>query len=271
MTSTVKTVLSFLLITAAAYALSTLFLSSLNRELLRDLPSPAPPKSTVETRTTPAQRPIDSAKPMEKTSAAALQNREKPGLTSLHLKLLGTAVNDKGSSWAVIHDLDRDRQEMVGVGSVVAGAKVVSIGKDRVLLQVDGREEILLLGAEGTRLASSRPDQETQESAASTAVLSREVVRESLENLPALMSTARAELYVREGKSEGFQLSRIQQGSLLESVGFQDGDVIQSVNGRGVRSIQDAIEIYQKFGDRDSFTIGILRGDRPRTLHVKIK
>jgi len=271
MTSAIKTLLSFFLITAAAYALSTLFLSSLNRELVREQPLSAPAKSTAERGTTPPQLPGDFPKPMEKRSAAALQTQEKPGLTSLNLKLLGTVVNEKGSSWAVIHDLDRDRQEMVGVGSVVAGARVVSIGKDRVLLNVDGREEILLLGAEGTRLASSRPDQPTRESTTSTYVLSREVLRESLENLPALMTTARAELYFREGKSEGFQLSQIQQGSLLKSVGFQDGDVIQSVNGREVRSIQDAIEIYQKLGDRDSFTIGILRGDRPKTLQVKIK
>jgi len=180
-------------------------------------------------------------------------------------------VSERGSSWAVIHDLDSDRQEMATVGSVVAGARVVSIGKDRVVLNVDGREELLVLGAEGTRSAGGRDDQGPRESATSTYVLSREVVRETLENLPALMTQARAELYFKEGRAEGFQLSQIQDGSLIKSVGFQDGDVIRSVNGQEVRSLEDAIEIYQKFGDSDSFTIGILRGERTKTLHVRIK
>jgi type II secretory pathway component PulC len=96
-------------------------------------------------------------------------------------------------------------------------------------------------------------------------------MRENLENLPVLMSQARAEIYFREGKAEGFQLSQIQKNSILNSVGFKEGDVIQSVNGQGVRSLQDALALYQKFIESDSFTIGILRGNKPQTLHVKIK
>jgi general secretion pathway protein C len=102
-------------------------------------------------------------------------------------------------------------------------------------------------------------------------VLNREVVRENLENLPELMTQARAELYYKEGRAEGFQLSQIQEGSLLRSVGFENGDVIRSVNGQEIRSLEDAIVLYQKFGDSDSFTIGILRGERARTLNVKLK
>jgi general secretion pathway protein C len=102
-------------------------------------------------------------------------------------------------------------------------------------------------------------------------VVDRETVRENLDNLPSLLMQARAELYLREGRSEGFQLSQIQKGSILKSVGFQDGDVIRSVNGQEVRSMEDAIALYQKFGDSDSYTIGILRGEKPKTLHVKIR
>jgi type II secretory pathway component PulC len=78
-------------------------------------------------------------------------------------------------------------------------------------------------------------------------------------------------MYFREGKPEGFQLSQIQKGSILKSVGFQDGDVIRSVNGKEVRSVEDALALYQQLGDRDSHTIGILRGGKPKTLHVKIR
>jgi len=271
----------FLLVTAAAYALSTFFLSYLNRELVKDYPLPAVGKPSVEGK---ASLPLPSAEdskslakrtlsPEQKDDIANKTSRtlEKPRPSALNLKLLGTVVSERGSSWAVIHDLDSDRQEMATVGSVVAGARVVSIGKDRVVLNVDGREELLVLGAEGTRSAGGRDDQGPRESATSTYVLSREVVRETLENLPALMTQARAELYFKEGRAEGFQLSQIQDGSLIKSVGFQDGDVIRSVNGQEVRSLEDAIEIYQKFGDSDSFTIGILRGERTKTLHVRIK
>jgi general secretion pathway protein C len=271
----------FLLVTAAAYAGSTLFLAYLDREIVKELPSPAPAKSSEANKASPPLSPADDSRTVAKrslpperkevTSKKTSRAQEKPGLSSLNLKLLGTVVNEKGSSWAIILDLDRDRQDMVIVGSVVAGARVISIAKDRVVLNVSGREEILVLGAEGTRPASTRDDQGAKESATSTYVLDRETVRENLDDLPSLLMQARAELYLKEGRPEGFQLSQIQKGSILKSVGFQDGDVIRSVNGQEVRSLEDAIALYQKFGDGDSFTIGILRGEKPKTLHVKIR
>jgi len=277
----VKYLFFFLLVTAAAYGLSTLFLSYLNRELVKDSPSPAMRTPSVENKAALPLPSAEDSKSLPKRapsleqkdviSKKTVRTWEEPPPSALNLKLLGTVVNERGSSWAVIHDLDSDRQEMATVGSVVAGARVVSIGKDRVVLNVGGREELLLLGAEGIRSAAGRGEQGPRESATSTYVLSREVVTANLENLPALMSQARAELYFKEGRAEGFQLSQIQEGSLIKSVGFQNGDVIRSVNGQEVRSLEDAIEIYQKFGDSDSFTIGILRGERTKTLHVKIK
>jgi len=86
-------------------------------------------------------------------------------------------------------------------------------------------------------------------------VLDRKTVRENLDNLPSLLTQARAELYFKEGRPEGFQLSQIQKGSILNSRRFQDGDVIRSVNGREVRSMEDAIALYQQLGDSDSYTI----------------
>lgn len=281
MTAKLKYLFFFLLVTVAAYGLSTFFLSYLDQELVKDLSLPAPANSAMEKKVTPPLSPGEYPKSMEKktpslerkedASKKTSRSQEKPGSSSLNLKLLGTVVNESGSSWAIIQDIETDRQDMVSVGSVVAGARVVLIGRDRVVLNVNGKEEILLLGVEGTRSASSGGDQGPRESATGTYVLSREVVRENLENLPGLLTQARAELYFKEGRPEGFQLSQIQQGSILKSVGFQDGDVIRSVNGQEIRSLEDAIALYQKYGDSDSFTIGILRGERTRTLHVKIK
>jgi general secretion pathway protein C len=282
MTDKLRYLFFFFLVTVAAYAGSTLLLSYLNREPAKELPVPAPARSSVENKAGPSSIPQAdysnalakrTLSPERKEDASEKTSRaqERPGLSSLNLKLLGTVVNESGSSWAVIQDLETDRQEMATVGSVAAGATVVSIERDRVVLSVNGREEILLLGVEGARSASSREDQGAKESTTSTYVLSREVVRENLDNLPSLLMQARAELYFKEGKPEGFQLSQIQQGSIVKSAGFQDGDVIRSVNGQEVRSLEDAIALYQKFGDNDSFTIGILRGEKPKTLHVKIK
>jgi len=267
----------FLLVTVVAYTMSTLLLSYLDRDLVQDLPLSAPAKPSAEDKPGPPPS-TDSSKTLarralstDRKACTSKRTSLTPDTSSLKLKLLGIVVNEKGSSWAIIQDLDRDRQDMVSVGSVVAGARVVSIGRDRVVLSVNGREEILLLGAEGTRSARSRGDQPSKESATSTYVVDRKTIQENLDNLPSLLMQARAELYFKEGRPEGFQLSQIQKGSLLKSVGFEDGDVIRSVNGQDIRSLEDAIALYQQLGDRDSYTIAILRAEKPKTLHVRIK
>lgn len=275
-----KYLFSFVLVTAAAYGLSTFFLSHLDRGFLKEVPLSVPRGASPQPKAAPAPSgsPVDRSKVVtrrsppperkEDTSKQTPRVQEKPGLTSLNLKLLGTILNENGSSWAIIHDLDRDRQEMVGEGYAVGEAKVVSIAKDSVLLNVNGKEEILPLGAEGTKTASTRMD---QEGAGSSYVLNREIVRKDLENLPNLMTQARAELYLKDGKPEGFLVSQIQEGSIIKSAGFEEGDVIRSVNGQEVRSFEDAIALYQKFGKSSSFTIDILRGDKPKTLHVRVR
>jgi general secretion pathway protein C len=281
MTPKLKYLLFFLLVTLAAYAGSTLLLSYLEHEVLNDVPSPASEESRVYSEAVQPSSPVESSKALarrslpperkEDKSEKASRVEAKPARSSWNLKLLGTVVNEKGPSWAIIMDLDRDLQDMVSVGSMVAGARVVSIEKDKVTLSINGREEVLLLGAERDRTASTHSPQAPGESATSTYVVDRQTVQENLDNLPSLLMQARAEIFFKEGKAEGFQLSQIQKGSLLKSVGFQDGDVIQSVNGKEVRSLEDAITLYQQLGDRDSYKIGILRGDKPKTLHVKIK
>ena len=276
MTNKLKYLFLFVLVTVAVYGLSTLFLSYLKQELVKDLPLPGPERSPVEHKAGRPPPPADSLKALAKRTPSAEGSEEitktasgtpdKPSATSLNLRLLGTVVNEKGLSWAVILDLDNDRQTMVNVGSVVAGARVVSIQRDKVTLRIDGTEETLLLGAEG-----ARPDQAPTESTTSTYVVSKEVFKQNLDNLPSVLMQARAELYFKEGQAEGLQLSQIQRGSILRSVGFEEGDVIQSVNGREIRSLEDAINLYQQMQDKDSYTIGILRGEKPTTLQVKIR
>ncbi|HYQ61107.1 MAG TPA: type II secretion system protein N, partial [Desulfatiglandales bacterium] len=177
MTDKLKYLFFFLLVTVAAYGLSALFLSYLDRELVQDLPLPAPAKPSVEDKPAPPPPSAGSSKDLarrslsldrkEDSSKRTSRTPDKLGTRSLNLKLLGTVVNEKGSSWAIILDLDNDRQDMVSVGSVVAGARVVSIGRDRVVLSLNGREEILLLGAEGTRPGGSSTEQAAKESTTS--------------------------------------------------------------------------------------------------------
>jgi len=71
----VKYFFFFLLVTAAAYGLSTLLLSYLDRELAKDFSLPAPGNSLMEKKLPPPLSPAEYPKPTEKR-AASLERKE---------------------------------------------------------------------------------------------------------------------------------------------------------------------------------------------------
>lgn len=48
----------------------------------------------------------------------------------------------------------------------------------------------------------------------------------------------------KDGKSQGFKLFSIREGSLYDKLGFQNGDVIQRVNGISLDTPEKALETY---------------------------
>ncbi|NTX02592.1 hypothetical protein [Myxococcus sp. CA040A] len=48
----------------------------------------------------------------------------------------------------------------------------------------------------------------------------------------------------KDGKAQGFKLFSIREGSLYDKLGFQNGDVIQRVNGISLDTPEKALETY---------------------------
>jgi len=63
--------------------------------------------------------------------------------TKLHLSLLGTVTGAKDDARAIIRDEKNQLEDLYQVGSEIQGAVVVRISRGKVVLQVNGREEVL--------------------------------------------------------------------------------------------------------------------------------
>ncbi len=98
-----------------------------------------------------------------KTSSAKEKDKEekKPPkeveITKLELKLKGTVLGNGDRAYAVIQDLRDRKEDLYYLNDVVQGAQIVDILADRVVLQVEGRKEILPLSmkSEGSYRRSS--------------------------------------------------------------------------------------------------------------------
>ena len=72
--------------------------------------------------------------------------------TELNLELKGTVVGDGKDSYAFILDRGSRKEEVYYANDFVMGARIVRIVKGRVILNVDGREEALLMVDESRTL-----------------------------------------------------------------------------------------------------------------------
>ena len=68
------------------------------------------------------------------------------------------------------------------------------------------------------------------------------------------------------GKTDGFRLLAIRPGSLLATCGVKNGDILTSVEGMPVTSMEEMLAAYTGLGDRRSLTFGLIRQSAPVQL-----
>ena len=146
--------------------------------------------------------------------------------------------------------------------------------RNKVVLNIDGKDELLVMGIEKIRAEKSgdkNANQVDSKADITTYKISRDFVQESINNVAQIMSQVRIKPSLKEGKPEGFIISRIKEGSLVKTMGFEDGDIIKSVNGQQVHSAEDIIKLYNTLKDSNFFSINIKRNNQAKTLNFKVR
>ena len=72
-----------------------------------------------------------------------------------------------------------------------------------------------------------------------------------------------------DGKIDGFKVRRMRCGNVLRQAGLENGDVIQSINGKSVRSIPAAISAYMKLRNKNVLRLTVSRDGQ--ILQIKYK
>jgi type II secretory pathway component PulC len=88
----------------------------------------------------------------ETAKTAGKDQTEEVKVTELNLELKGTVVGDGKESYAFILDRGSRKEEVYYANDYVMGAQILRIMKGRVILNVDGREEALLMVDESRTL-----------------------------------------------------------------------------------------------------------------------
>jgi hypothetical protein len=94
----------------------------------------------------------------------------------------------------------------------------------------------------------------------------RRIVDPILANQADLLLSARIVPEQRDGKVDGIRIFGVKQGSLLSVLGFDNGDLIESVNGADMTSPEHALQAYAALRGAREVTVHLERGGKPVDL-----
>ena len=101
--------------------------------------------------------------------------------------------------------------------------------------------------------------------------IDRSVIDKVLENQAELMKSARIVPETKDGKVLGIRLFGIRPDTLLGSLGLQNGDRLDAINGFNMGSPEKALEAYARLRTAPSLDVNVNRRGAPVAISIKIK
>lgn len=214
-----------------------------------------------------------------------VQQVEAAPETKLNLKLRGVfAASNPASSRAIIADA-RGEEDSYKVGSTVPGGAILNeIFTDKVILDTNGRLEVLRLpveeanGAPGGNVSLSRQPAVNQNSSpipnsssnANTSALLKSY-RDALLNDPqSVMGLVRAEPFQKNGQLVGYRIRPGNDRQLLRKFGLRSGDVVTAVNGVPLNNPIKALEVLRDLSTASQLSVDVERRGVPQTFTFAI-
>ncbi len=194
--------------------------------------------------------------------------------TDLNLKLWGTVTGLKDKTYAVIEESKTRKQNLYRVGDTIQNATVKLVLREKVVLNVDGKDEILEIEKVKTRsryTPTVQPDRRSRKIRPQRITLRRAQIENALEDVNKLLTQVNIRPHYTDGKPDGLLLTRIKPRSIFLRMGLRNGDVITGVNESPLQSVDDALKFYESLRSTDNVTLQLKRRGRSRIIDYKIK
>jgi len=199
------------------------------------------------------------------------------------LRLLATVAGDEEVACAVIENVKTKIQDLYRIGDIIEGTRIERIDRNKIVLINEGQREVLNLyvtDGNSDRIEKSTEPVIAQKPDAAEAVnvispTEREINKKAflarVGGMEAIIKTVQIAPYVEDGKEKGVRITGLEGLSMARFVGFENGDIIQNINGSTVTNRRKAFQILRKARSQSSISIQLLRGQKEKKLSFGIK
>ena len=251
-------------------------------------PSPA---ATVNTETATSLSPMSLAEQVRKSGVFPLPpdplglgsvgglsggTPRQPLNVASKLKLLGVVMGDREGYSAIVEELASKRQlffrlhdqipDIGEVSEIRRGGIVVRQGEQQELLELStGQPE------KPPTVPVAAPPTAPTSGGQIRKALDRREVEQAMNDLPKLLSQARAVPYLVNGAMNGFRLDYIAPASFYEKIGLQYGDILKQVNGVEIKDPATMLSLFQQLRNEHSVKLDVLRNNQRTTMLFDIR
>lgn len=144
------------------------------------------------------------------------------------------------------------------------GSRIIKISRAEVVLEKNGKQEILIL--EGPRI------REPIVSVSSThKVVNKNAAIAKVGSLSNTLRLLEAKSRFNTAGIPGFIVDGVAKSSILDLAGLKNGDLIRSVNGQELTTMQKAIQIMCKVRNQSQVNVELLRSNRLMKLKYDLE
>lgn len=294
MANRILLIVNLLLASVGIYAGVAIFYAVVTAGLEIGPPPPAPGPRTAAAGPAPTERPADVQSIVDrnlfnsgkqaladapKSDPAAL-DVDKLKQTALKLKLWGTVTGPDGQAFAVVEDQKSREQQLLRPGDPIQNAFVKMVLRHRVVLTVNGRDEVLVMEEPGVTRTSA-PGPAVAEAAplprpgfdepAQQVTVQEDQIAQAIENIGDILNQATFRPHIEDGRPAGISITGIKPNAVFRRLRLRNGDVITGVNGQAIASVEDAMSVFGGLSLDGPIQVNIKRRGREETLEYKIE
>jgi len=192
------------------------------------------------------------------------------------IKVLGVVVGDRDGISAIIEELGSKRQLFLRLHDEIPDIGELSeIRRNGIVVRQGNQQEFLELSTGQEKPPMPQPVSTGPAASGGGGqikkVLDRREVEQALNDLPKLLSQARAVPVLSNGAMTGFRLDYIAPSSFYEKIGLHYGDVLKQVNGVEIKDPGTMLSLFQQLRNEKSVKLDVLRNNQRTTMLFEIR
>ncbi len=200
--------------------------------------------------------------------------------------LTATVAAPEAPEWSFASISEGGQGRLCRIGDQVDGRTVSRIFWRYLFLRGTTDECYMTLFDDGKALPTMRPPMQARRAGPGTddeikngiqsiseteKVVDRSLIDKLVANPSRFIRSVRVRPFRQDGKVVGFKLRRFKGDSPLALLGAKKGDIIHSVNGVELTSVDKALGAYQNLRSSNALTFSITRNGKPLDLNINIR